>query len=301
MESYGELLIKFKDLRPKATCITSRISYQLFECPTAVATMSVNINSTDKSFCGFKDFNVHTYVDFKIFYQFLSISTQLLKIKFNHTQFTYSTEILSNFPLIDESPRSIHEFIHHNYKCGIFLCKNDAVLNGDQYVSVLKIVDSENRCTVVPLDFSDNLLQSFFHPYFIIISCTTPFDCVNKLGISIDDILYTSSKKMLTEICKLMNCILDESASYDTYIYTIEKIMILSFRCRPYSLTKNNQKKLLLFLSHFSTSLDADHLVQLITIAHVLSQSETKFKKFVADLKLIKKNFNIGHLTLNSQ
>ena len=301
MDSHDELLIKLKDSKPKVTLITQPFYYHLLSSPTSRACISTTKRDPSVvNYCGFTCICEQSFVELKNFYQFVSLASLVLKKKYNHTNFTYSKSTVRNLSLGDEEisePKLIHKFENDTYTCGIYICKSESDGSETEYQSVLNISDRNNSvCTLVNMVDSENILQTFFHSYFTTLCASPPFDTINTFvsGLTIEGVTYKSSRRMLTDVAKVVQNISNESSSFDSFVNTIEKMLLFAHRTRPYTVVKPNQHKLLSYLSIYGISLEPDNLLDLICVSDCITMCETKYKDFYSDLKTLKKNYNIG-------
>ena len=193
-------------------------------------------------------------------------------------------------------PKLIHEFSGDPYKCGIYISKSDSFDIENEYQSVLKITDSDCNTTFVSMVDSDYILQTFFHPYITILCANPPFDTINNFesGVTIAGCTYKFARHMLTEMCKIVQKISKESKSFDIFVTTIERLLLLAYKARPFSIPKPNQKTLLHFLTIYGTSIEPKTLLDIICVADCITICEIKFGDFCTELQILKKNYKIG-------
>ena len=294
MDSFEETVIKLKDSHPQASSITKCVTYQLYSTPTTTPCISAKTDNNFAQFFGFKSISNHCFVEFKDFFHCVSLASQILRKKYKHSTFTYSSNTVSTLLKTEISsltePKLLHAFATGLCNCGIYLCHCDS-----EYKTVLKISLPENMQTFVVLSDSTNILQSFFHPYIATLCSSQPYNCIYSVhsGITINNTLYTTSKKMLIDLSKIVHKISTMSKSFDTFVNTLEKILILAHRSRHYSLSNANQYNLLKFLSYYGSNLEAQQLVELISLSDSVMICEEKFHKFSNELKKAKENLNL--------
>ena len=228
MESHDALVIKLRDCKPKALLFTRHILYQLLSSPTSRDYILATKNSGAVNICGFTCICEQSYVEFRTFFQFVSLSSVILKRKYNHKKFTYSKSFVRDMLGLGDDegitePKLIHEFSGDPYKCGIYISKSDSFDIENEYQSVLKITDSDCNTTFVSMVDSDYILQTFFHPYITILCANPPFDTINNFesGVTIAGCTYKFARHMLTDMCKIVQKISKESKSFDIFVTTI--------------------------------------------------------------------------------
>lgn len=301
MESHDALVIKLRDCKPKALLFTRHILYQLLSSPTSRDYILATKNSGAVNICGFTCICEQSYVEFRTFFQFVSLSSVILKRKYNHKKFTYSKSFVRDMLGLGDDegitePKLIHEFSGDPYKCGIYISKSDSFDIENEYQSVLKITDSDCNTTFVSMVDSDYILQTFFHPYITILCANPPFDTINNFesGVTIAGYTYKFARHMLTEMCKIVQKISKESKSFDIFVTTIERLLLLAYKARPFSIPKPNQKTLLHFLTIYGTSIEPKTLLDIICVADCITICEIKFGDFCTELQILKKNYKIG-------
>ena len=309
MDSHDNLDIKLSGCKPKTTLVTKNFTYELLTSPTTRTCIKAKKDKGIQNYCGFTSLSDDSYVEFKHFFQFLSLSNQVLRKKYNHSSFTYDQSIMPTIIPVEAQiseivePKLIHEFQTDDYKCGIYICRSNMTNQKEtQYQSVLNICDKDKYVTIVNMSDSDNILQTFFHTYITLLCSNQPFDIINTIkgGVLVDDRKYTTAKKFLTDLSKIVNNISNDAVSFDAFVHTIEKIMILAHKSRPYSLSKADHYKLLRFLNIYGTSMEAETLVELICMSDTLTICENKFQTFFKNLNQLKQNLSIGFVTNDS-
>ena len=299
MDSHASIATKLKDSTPKSVLVTNEFVYNLYSTKTTKSCILAKLCLNYGTQKLFDDISEDVYIDFLVFFKIISISKQILEFKMKTSNSKFDLDTIKKVIKVGEIEKKIyilHTINISGFMSNIELRKLQCDAANTQYQPILTISTNENKKTIVLMNNINLIIQSFYHFYFQTISASEPYSCFNifKNGITICGVVYITSNKFIMDLIKIGNEIYSNSVNFESFVNTVEKILILAQKGRQYQLSKPAEFKFLTYLSVIGPFLEAKCLIDIICLCYASKVSQKKDEQFYHDIKQIRQDYNIS-------